>query len=147
MHYRLANGRDMDALIDFIDMVFSMVRVPHDFEAILPKVYGPGRRRPEIHVIAEDDEGRLCGCLGMMTYPLRVAGRTLRVGYLGSMAVHPRARGQGVMGELLRRQIARAQRGGFPDNPRKLRASHGDGGTRRGAGGLPLRFRGWAGGR
>ena len=109
MHYRLANGRDMDALIDFIDMVFSMVRVPHDFEAILPKVYGPGRRRPEIHVIAEDDEGRLCGCLGMMTYPLRVAGRTLRVGYLGSMAVHPRARGQGVMGELLRRQIARAQ--------------------------------------
>ena len=109
MHYRLANERDMDALIDFVDMIFSMVRAPHDFEAILPKVYGPGRRRPEIHVLAEDDTGRLCGCLGMLTYPMRVAGRTLRVGYLGSMAVHPRARGQGVMGGLLRRQIERAQ--------------------------------------
>ena len=109
IHYRLANDSDMDALIDFIDMVFSMVRVPHDFEAILPKVYGPGRRKPELHVIAEDDAGRICGCLGMLTYPLRVAGRTLRVGYFGSMAVHPRARGYGVMGELLRRQIERAR--------------------------------------
>lgn len=109
IHYRLANDSDMDALIDFIDMIFSMVRVPHDFAAMLPKVYGPGSRKPEIHVLAEDDAGRLCGCLGMLTYPLRVAGRTLRVGYLGSMAVHPRARGQGVMGGLLRRQIERAQ--------------------------------------
>ena len=31
MHYRLANDSDMDAIIDFIDMIFSMVRVPHDF--------------------------------------------------------------------------------------------------------------------
>ena len=109
MHYRLANDSDMDAIIDFIDMIFSMVRVPHDFEALLPKVYGRERRLAGIHMLAEDDAGRLCGCLGMLTYPLRVAGQTLRVGYLGSMAVHPRARGQGVMGELLRRQIGRAQ--------------------------------------
>lgn len=110
IHYRLANESDREAIIDFIDMVFSMVRVPHDFEALLPKVYAPERRAlTGIHMLAEDDAGRLCGCLGMLIYPLRVAGETLRVGYLGSMAVHPRARGQGVMGELVRRQAERAK--------------------------------------
>ncbi len=97
----------MEALIDHINMIFSMLRVPHNFEEMLPKAYGKGLRIDDMHVIAEDEEGRLCGCLGMYVFPLRVCDTTLRVGYLGSMAVHPRARGQGTMGTLMRKQIDR----------------------------------------
>lgn len=105
--YRLANDRDMDEIIDFINMVFSMLRVPHNFETLLPKVYGREHRLADIHVIARDETGRLCGCLGMHVFPLRVMDTTLRVGYLGSMAVHPRVRGQGTMGTLMQKQIER----------------------------------------
>lgn len=107
IHYRLSESRDMENLIDFINMIFSMVRTPHNFEEMLPKVYSKELRIDDMHVIAEDEEGRICGCLGMLVFPLRVQDTTLRVGYLGSMAVHPRARGQGVMGTLMQKQIDR----------------------------------------
>lgn len=108
MNYRMAELRDMDGIIDHINMVFSMTHRPHNFEQMLPKVYGPQRRLPEIHLLAEE-QGRLCGCLAMLEYPLRVADTTLQLGYMGSMAVHSRARGKGTMGELMRRQVERAK--------------------------------------
>lgn len=97
----------MEGLIDHINMIFSMLRTPHNFEQMLPKAYGRELRIDDMHVIAEDESGRLCGCLGMYVFPLRVMDTTLRVGYLGSMAVHPRARGQGTMGTLMQKQVER----------------------------------------
>lgn len=97
----------MEGLIDHINMIFSMLRVPHNFEEMIPKAYGKELRIDDMHVVAEDEEGRLCGCLGMYVFPLRVLDTTLRVGYLGSMAVHPRARGQGTMGTLMQKQVER----------------------------------------
>lgn len=107
IHYRLSQSQDMEGLIDHINMVFSMLRVPHNFETMLPKAYSKELRIDDMHVIAEDEIGRLCGCLGMYVFPLRVMDTTLRVGYLGSMAVHPRVRGQGTMGTLMQEQIKR----------------------------------------
>ena len=112
MNYRLAGPQDMDGIIDFANMVFSMLRVPHNFEEMLPKVYAAPNLQPEIHIVAEE-EGRLCGCLGLLVYPLRVAGETLRVGYLGTMAVHPRVRGRGTMGTLMEKQIERGKEMGL----------------------------------
>jgi len=112
MNYRIARPEDMDGMIDFANMVFSMLRVPHNFEEMLPKVYAAPNLQPEIHVIAEED-GRLCGCLGMLVYPLRVAGETLRIGYMGTMAVHPRVRGRGTMGTLMEKQIERGKEMGL----------------------------------
>lgn len=107
MEYRLANPQDMDHIIDFINMVFSMLHVPHDFETLLPKVYGKDFRLADIHVIAEE-EGKLCGCVGMYEFPLRVGDQTLRVGYIGSVSVHPRMRGRGIMAGMMQMQIERA---------------------------------------
>lgn len=112
MNYRLADAQDMDKIIDFANMVFSMLRVPHNFEEMLPKVYASPNLQPEIHIVAEE-EGRLCGCLGMLVYPLRVAGETLRIGYMGTMAVHPRVRGRGTMGTLMEKQIERGKEMGL----------------------------------
>lgn len=110
--YRIAQPEDMPALLDFINMVFSMVRRPHDFASLLPKAYSDAHSQPEIHVIAVED-GRIVGCLGMLRFPLEVCGHRLRLGYLGSMSVHPCVRGQGVMKELVHRQIAIAQAEGL----------------------------------
>ena len=107
IQYRLSESRDMEGLIDHINMIFSMLRVPHNFEEMIPKVYSKELRIDDMHVVAEDETGRLCGCLGMYVVPLRVMDTTLRVGYLGSMAVHPRARGQGTMGTLMQKQVER----------------------------------------
>lgn len=112
IEYRLATAQDMDGVIDFINMVFSMLRVPHNFEAMLPKVYKGKESLAPIHLLAHE-EGRLCGCLAMLEYPLRVGDETLRVGYMGSMAVHPRVRGKGTMGELMRRQTLRGREMGM----------------------------------
>ena len=108
MEYRVAQQKDLDGIIDFANMVFSMLRIPHNFEQILPKVYAAPYLKADIHVIAEE-EGRLCGCLGMLVFPLRVAGETLQVGYLGTMSVHPRVRGRGTMGTLMEKQIERGK--------------------------------------
>ena len=108
MEYRVAQAKDLDGIIDFANMVFSMLRIPHNFEEILPKVYAAPHLKADIHVIAEE-EGRLCGCLGMLVFPLRVAGETLQVGYLGTMSVHPRVRGRGTMGTLMEKQIERGK--------------------------------------
>jgi len=106
MEYRLAEDRDMAEIIDLINMVFSMVRIPHDFPVLLPKVYAEPNRRSDIHMLAHED-GALCGVFGLLPFELVMTGGVLSCGYLGSMAVHPRARGRGVMGELCRRLIDR----------------------------------------
>ena len=112
MNYRVARPEELDGIIDFANMVFSMLRVPHNFEEMLPKVYAEPHLQADIHIVAEED-GRLCGCLGMLEYPLRVAGETIRVGYMGTMAVHPRVRGRGTMGTLMEKQIERGKEKGL----------------------------------
>lgn len=112
IEYRIAKPQDMDEIIDFINMVFSMLRIPHDFSKLLPKVYGQETRISDIHIIAREG-GRVCGCVGVLPFDLRMGGETLRCGYVGSVSAHPRVRGQGVMSELLRRQVARAKEAGM----------------------------------
>ncbi|MBQ2949162.1 MAG: GNAT family N-acetyltransferase [Clostridia bacterium] len=112
VEYRVANDRDMDEIIDLINMVFSMLRIPHDFPVLLPKVYAPKTRISDIHVIARE-EGKLCGVFGLLPFAQKLADETISCGYLGSMAVHPRARGKGVMGEMCRLQIERGREMGL----------------------------------
>jgi len=108
IEYRFARADDLDELIDFINMIFSMMRVPHDFAAMLPKVYGDAHRLADIHAIAVEN-GRICGCVGTYVYPLRVGEQTLRMGYIGSVSVHRRVRGMGVMRRLMEMNIQRAR--------------------------------------
>lgn len=110
--YRMADARDMENIIDFINMVFSMLRVPHNFETLLPKVYAKEFGIADIHAIAEED-GKIFGCVAMYEFPLRVGDTMLRVGYIGSVSAHPRVRGKGVMAALMQMQLARARERGL----------------------------------
>ncbi|MBP3646651.1 MAG: GNAT family N-acetyltransferase [Clostridia bacterium] len=112
LEYRFATPGDMPDLIDCIDLVFSHVGTPHDFEEILPKCYGKGRDFSSVHAIAVGD-GRVRGVLGSYPVTQVMAGETLHAGYLGSMAVHRHERGSGVMKKLVQMQLDRAAETGL----------------------------------
>ena len=108
LEVRMARPEEEEQLLDFINLVFSQVRVPHDFEALLPKVYAhPGFSR--LHAVAAE-EGRIRATIALLPETLRVNGEhTLKTGYIGSVATHPKARGQGCMKQLMRLLIDRAR--------------------------------------
>lgn len=112
IEYRFAAEQDREELLDLINMVFSMDSRPHNFEMLLPKVYGKGRQMTHIHAVAVDN-GRLCGCVGVYGFPMCVGRETLQVGFVGSVAVHPRMRGRGVMKQLMNMCIGRAREEGM----------------------------------
>lgn len=112
IEYRFAKPEEMPDVIDCIDLVFSLLQIPHDFEAILPKCYGKGRDFSHVHAVALND-GRVRGVLGSYPVTQTMQGETLHAGYLGSMAVHRYERGAGVMKVLVQMQIDKAAETGL----------------------------------
>lgn len=110
--YRFATPQDWLKVIDFIDLVFSQSTRPHDFAALIPKVYGDGHEYSHIHAIALED-GEIRGCVAVLPFEMSVAGQTLRVGYLGSVSVHRLSRGAGHMKKLMQMQIDKAKADGL----------------------------------
>jgi Predicted acetyltransferase len=101
MDIKLGCGLKPQTIIDFADLIFSKAHRPHDFATLLPKNYGPGRTKPENHVVALDDDGGLLGMVMFDPFDLTVGGETLKAVCVGTVSVHPRARGMGVMKKLM----------------------------------------------
>lgn len=97
--YRKARREEANDLVDFLDFVFRL-----DFEALLPKVYHQGGICYEITRVAEQS-GRIVAEAAVLPQTVQVGRRTLRAGFLGSVSVHPRARGQGHMKTLMKQWI------------------------------------------
>ena len=106
--YRLARPQEEADVLDFINMVFSMHSQPHDFAALLPKVYAhPGFAR--YHYVAVED-GHIRGTVALLPLTLRVEENcALKAGYIGSVAVHPYSRGAGHMKALMRMALTDAE--------------------------------------
>ena len=107
--YRFARQEEEDEILDLINLVFSQTARPHDFSEMLPKVYAyPGFSR--YHAVAEEG-GRLIATIAMLPLNVHMGGRALAGGYLGSVSVHKRYRGQGhmkaLMGMLIREATER----------------------------------------
>ena len=110
--YRFATSQDWPKVIDFIDLVFSQSARPHDFAALIPKVYGDGHDYSHIHAIALED-GEIRGCVAVLPVEMAIAGQPLRMGYLGSVSVHRLSRGAGYMKKLMQMQLEKAQADGL----------------------------------
>ena len=113
MEYRFTENEDREEILDHIDLIFSKAVRPHDFATLIPAVYGK-EHFPEcsVHALAEEN-GRIRGCVAVRHFDLTAAGRTLKCGYVGSVSVHPSARGQGVMSRLIDMQEERARADGL----------------------------------
>ena len=103
--YRKARPEDRAHYLEFINLVFSMAHRPHDFRTLLPKVYDDGRDADEMQNIAVDDAGKIRGLVAVLPGEMHILGETLRTGYVGSVSVHPYARGEGYMKALMQMAI------------------------------------------
>ncbi len=99
--YRIARPQEWEDCIELINYVFSISHRPHDFEKMLPKVYQAGPEMASIHRVAVDERGRLRALIAVLPETVMAAGKKLRAGYVGSVAVHPKARGEGHMKHLM----------------------------------------------
>lgn len=96
---------EMQELLDFANMVFSMSYGGTDFSALLPKAYAQKRWKAVTHHMMK--EGSHIRAL-VDSYPLDLKlggenGKTVKAAYVGTVSVHPASRGKGYMIELMKR--------------------------------------------
>lgn len=105
---------EMQELLDFANMVFSMSYGGTDFSTLLPKAYAQKRWKAVTHHMMK--EGSHIRAL-VDSYPLDLKlggenGRTVKAAYVGTVSVHPASRGKGYMIELMKRVEEDAERQG-----------------------------------
>lgn len=112
--YTVAQPADQAALIDFANYVFSQAHRPHDFKRLLPKVYGDHvcTAQAATHYIARQD-GILRAMVAMLPLRMHVLSDVLQLGFVGTVCVHPYARGEGHMKHLMADLLADAKRRGL----------------------------------
>ena len=98
--YRRGTKADIENILDFADMVFSMSSGSTDFEEILPKAYS-GERSDVVmhHMICE--EGTIRALIDVYPETLEIDGQFLKCAYIGTVSVHHKSRGKGYMIELM----------------------------------------------
>lgn len=99
--YRKALPGETEKYLDFANLVFSNAHNPHDFRALIPKVYGEGVESAHIHNIAIRDDGSIRGMVAVMPNTLRIGDTVLKTGFIGTVSVHPYARSEGHMKKLM----------------------------------------------
>ncbi len=100
--YEKAHPGEENKLLDFANYVFSQAHRPHDFRTLLPKVYGEGVLNASIHYVAHDEIGDIRAMIAALPQHLSVCGRKLFLGSVGTVSVHPYARGEGHMKHLMK---------------------------------------------
>jgi predicted N-acetyltransferase YhbS len=112
--YLVASPADRDDCLDFGNFVFSQAHAPHDFKQLLPKVYGDNVNCAveAKHFIARRD-GRIRAMVACLPTVMHYLDRTLNIGFVGTVSVHPYARGEGHMKRLMADMYADAQAQGY----------------------------------
>lgn len=94
--YRRAKPEERTEFIDLANYVFGI-----DFESVLPKVYGQGVDSSYLHMVAVDEQDKMRALVAVLPELVHVCDTKLQTGYLGTVSVHPRARGEGHMKVLM----------------------------------------------
>lgn len=94
-----------EELLDFANMVFSMEYNSTDFAMLLPKAYSKERCQISTHHIIRE-ENRVKALIDSYPLTLQVNGKeacAVKACYVGTVCVHPNARGKGYMITLMKR--------------------------------------------
>lgn len=103
---------DTQDIIDFADLVFSKQAVPHDFKSLVPKLYGDGAQTQQYHYLIKE-YGKIRAMVCVLPVVLQVGEQQLKVACLGTVGVHPTARGKGYMKKLMAWALADMDKQGF----------------------------------
>lgn len=103
---------DREDIIDFINMVFSQTGRPHNFKALLPKLYSDDSDTSACHFLAKED-GKIKAVVGLFPTELTAGGLRLKLGHIGSVSVHGYSRGKGYMKKLMAMALEAAAAGGY----------------------------------
>lgn len=95
---------DKADIVDFGNYVFSQAHRPHNFKTLLPKGYADDRDTTSCHYLAKVD-GRIRAMVAALPMKQTIAGCELKFGLVGTVSVHPYARGEGHMKRLMRDMI------------------------------------------
>lgn len=104
--YRRASADEYEDLIDFANFVFQI-----NFAELLPKLYSGHPELAQYHYLALE-EGKIKGLVASIPLDFSIDGETVRAFGIGTVSVHPEARGKGYMKELMNRAIADAKADG-----------------------------------
>ena len=96
VNYIKGTKEDMQELIDFANMVFSMSSGSIDFEKLLPKAYSEDRNMLATHHLIKED-GHIKALIDVFPTNLKMGKENLKTGYIGTVSVHPKARGKKYM--------------------------------------------------
>lgn len=100
IQYTKGTPADVQDIIDFADHIFSKQGGPHDFSQLIPKLYGDGEETQQYHYLVKED-GKIKAMVCVLPVTFNVAGIELKAGCIGTVSVHPRARGEGYMKKLM----------------------------------------------
>ena len=108
--YRKATPEEVPELLDLANYVFSQASVPHDFAKLLPKVYAQDAPYDEAEqFVAVRDDGRIRALIALRHMMLTLPGDSLHIGFVGTVSVHPYARGEGHMKKLMAHMTQQAE--------------------------------------
>lgn len=104
---------DFDEAMDLLNYAFGYSHGPHDFPALLPKLYRPTDRHMRCNY-AIRRRGMLAAAVGVFPIVWHVGGAALRVAGVGGVSTHPRYRGSGLMTMLMRHCVEEIRAAGYP---------------------------------
>ena len=99
-HFELGRSGQQAEILAFIERAFATAGATPGFERLLPKLYGSGRESESHHILLYADT-TLEGVCAVQVQTFIVAGQPLQVGWVGSVAVAPEARGKGHLERLV----------------------------------------------
>ncbi|MCL2319948.1 MAG: GNAT family N-acetyltransferase, partial [Treponema sp.] len=101
VRYEKARTEDYDEVIDLANYVFSHDHRPHDFPAMLPKLYKREYFTDNIHYAAREG-GKIRAVVGAYPLELEFPGQSISGRGIGMVSVHPYSRSRGYMKELMK---------------------------------------------
>lgn len=105
---RFGKPSEREELLDFINYVFGFNGISSDFLTLIPHYFQPEGQPAEQSLMLLED-GKLRAVVGTFCHELRVCDDSLKVLWIGNVAVHPRRRGAGYMKQLMQRAIDHAK--------------------------------------
>ena len=111
-YLEIARPQDYDDVIDFANYVFSHDQKPHDFPAMLPKLYKREYFMDGIHYLIREDT-KIKAAVGAYPIEWEFPGMSIHGRGIGMVSVHPYSRGKGYMTELIQKAMDDMKRDGM----------------------------------